>query len=71
MEHGIEFFDASEHLDCPNYRLSQNEQDEMEAQFKEVLVEDFIRPSHSPYGAPVLLYQKRPEMAHMHRLWDP
>ena len=41
------------------YRLSPAEQDEMEEQVKHLLAQGFIRPSHSPYGAPILFVPKK------------
>ena len=41
------------------YRLSPSEQDEMEEQVKDLLAQGFIRPSASPYGAPILFVPKK------------
>ena len=43
----------------PPYRLGPAEQDELEEQVKDLLDQRFIRPSCSPYGAPVLFVPKR------------
>ena len=43
----------------PPYRLSPAEQDELEEQIKDLLAQGFIRPSSSPYGAPVLFVPKK------------
>ena len=43
----------------PPYRLSPSEQDEMEEQVKDLLAQGFIRPSASPYGAPILFVPKK------------
>ena len=43
----------------PPYRLGPAEQDEMEEQLKDLLAQGFIRPSASPYGAPVLFVPKK------------
>ena len=43
----------------PPYRLGLVEQDEMEEQVKDLLAQGFIRPSASPYGAPILLIPKK------------
>ena len=41
------------------YRLRPAEQDELEEQVKSLLAQGFIRPSQSPYGAPVLFVPKK------------
>lgn len=41
------------------YRLSQKELEELRKQLKELLDQGFIRPSTSPWGAPVLFASKR------------
>ena len=43
----------------PPYRLGPIEQDEMEEQVKDLLAQGFIRPSASPYGAPILFVPKK------------
>ena len=43
----------------PPYRLSPQEQEELELQVKDLLNQQFIRPSSSPYGAPVLFVPKK------------
>ena len=43
----------------PPYRLGPAEQDEMEEQVKDLLAQGFIRPSASPYGAPILFVSKK------------
>ena len=43
----------------PPYRLSPSEQDKMEEQIKDLLAQGFIRPSASPYGAPILFVPKK------------
>ena len=42
----------------PLYRLSPAERDEVERQIKELLRLEYIRPSASPFGAPVLFVPK-------------
>ena len=39
----------------PPYRLGPAEEDELGEQIKDLLDQRFIRPSYSPYGAPILL----------------
>ena len=43
----------------PPYHLGPAEQDEMEEQVKDLLTQGFIRPSASPYGAPILFVPKK------------
>ena len=43
----------------PPYRLSPKEHDELQAQIDELLAQGHIRPSASPYGAPVLFVPKK------------
>ena len=43
----------------PPYRLSPKEHDELQAQIDELLAQGHIRPSTSPYGAPVLFVPKK------------
>ena len=59
VEHSIELAEGAEPANRPPYRFSPKEQAEMEAQIKELLAQGFIRPSYSPYGAPVLFVPKK------------
>ncbi|GFU95320.1 transposon Ty3-G Gag-Pol polyprotein [Trichonephila clavipes] len=43
------------------YRNSQQESKEIQTQIEELLKAGFIRPSHSPYAAPVTLAYKKDE----------
>ena len=43
----------------PPYRLSQNEQEELQKQIDDLLAQGHIRPSCSPYGAPILFVPKK------------
>ena len=43
----------------PAYRLSPKEKEEVQRQVKELLGSGLIRPSQSPFGAPVLFVQKK------------
>lgn len=43
----------------PAYRLSPKEKEEVQRQVTELLGKGLIRPSQSPYGAPVLFVQKK------------
>lgn len=59
VEHHIETVPGVEPPSRPPYRLGPAEQDEMEAQIKDLLEQGFIRPSASPYGAPILFVPKK------------
>nr|GFC91304.1 putative reverse transcriptase domain-containing protein [Tanacetum cinerariifolium] len=41
------------------YRLAPSEMSELSSQLKELQEKGFIRPSHSPWGAPVLFVKKK------------
>ncbi|MCI68252.1 RNA-directed DNA polymerase (Reverse transcriptase), partial [Trifolium medium] len=41
------------------YRMSASELNELKKQLEELLDKKFIRPSVSPWGAPVLLVKKK------------
>ena len=49
----------------PPYRLSPKEHDELQAQIDYLLVQGHIRPSNSPYGAPILFVPKKDGRWHM------
>ena len=49
---------ANPHTDH-HISLGPAEQDELEEQIKDLLAQGFIRPSCSPYGAPVLFVPKK------------
>ena len=57
--HSIEVQPGSEPPYRTPYRLRPAEQDELEEQVKDLLTQGFIRPSQSPYGAPVLFVPKK------------
>ena len=43
---------------------------ELQVQLQELLDKGFIRPSHSPWGAPVLFVKKKGwHTQNVHRLW--
>ena len=48
-----------EPVNRPPHRLSLAGQDEMEEQVKGLLAQGFIRPSNSPYGAPILFVTQK------------
>ncbi|MCI73272.1 RNA-directed DNA polymerase (Reverse transcriptase), partial [Trifolium medium] len=43
------------------YRMSASELNELQKQLEELLEKIFVRPSVSPWGAPVLLVKKKDE----------
>ena len=59
IEHEIQIESGGRPPNRPPYRLGPAEQDELEAQVKDLLTQGFIRPSSSPYGAPVLFVPKK------------
>ena len=59
VAHSIEVHPGSEPTYRTPYRLRPAEQDELEEQVRDLLAQGFIRPSQSPYGAPVLFVPKK------------
>ena len=59
VEHSIKIEPGSKPSYWPPYWLGPAEQDELEEQIKDLLAQGFIRPSCSPYGAPVLFVPKK------------
>ena len=59
VDHRIELEPASRPTSRAIYRMSPAELDELKAQLKELSDSGFIRPSKSPYGAPVLFVKKK------------
>ena len=59
IEHDIQIEEGSKPPSRPPYKLGPAEQDELEEQVRDLLAQDFIRPSSSPYGAPVLFVPKK------------
>ena len=59
IEHAIPIKEGEAPPNRPLYRLGPKEQDELQDQLKELLDQGFIRPSSSPYGAPVLFVPKK------------
>ena len=46
-------------ISMPPYRMALAELKELKEQLQELLDKDFIRPSTSPWGAPVLFVKKK------------
>ena len=59
VQHHIEIEPNSEPPIGLLKRLDPAEQDELEEQIKDLLPQGFIRPSCSPYGAPILFEPKK------------
>jgi hypothetical protein len=59
IDHAIELVPGSEPPSRPTYRLSFVEMDELKKQLADLLAKGFIRPSTSPFGAPVLFVHKK------------
>ena len=59
IEHSIEIDPEAQPPNRAPYRLGPADQDELEAQIRDLVAQGFIRPSSSPYGAPVLFVPKK------------
>ena len=58
IEFVIELLPGTEPISIPPYKMAPTELKELKAQLEELLNKGFIRPSTSPWGAPVLLVKK-------------
>nr|GFB08316.1 putative reverse transcriptase domain, aspartic peptidase domain protein [Tanacetum cinerariifolium]GFB08342.1 putative reverse transcriptase domain, aspartic peptidase domain protein [Tanacetum cinerariifolium] len=59
VEFNIELIPGSEPISKAPYRMAPIELKELKDQLQELLERGFIRPSVSPWGAPVLFYQEK------------
>ena len=59
VDHKIELVAGSSPPSRPTIRLSASELDELKQQLTELLKAGFIRPSKSPFGAPILFVKKK------------
>jgi RNase H-like domain found in reverse transcriptase/Reverse transcriptase (RNA-dependent DNA polymerase)/Integrase zinc binding domain len=59
VDHAIELVPGSEPASRSIYRLSFEETNELKRQLKNLMNKGFIRPSVSPFGAPVLFVHKK------------
>lgn len=59
VDHKIELVEGAKPPARPPYRLSAAESDILESQIKELLEKGHIRPSSSPFSAPVLFVKKK------------
>jgi hypothetical protein len=65
IDHAIDLLPGSEPPFKATYRLSYPEMDELKKQLSELLEKGFIRPSTSPFGAPVLFVHKKEGTLHL------
>ena len=61
IEFVIELVPGTELISIPPYRMAPVQLKELKAQLEEFLSKGFIRPSTSPWGAPVLFVKKKYE----------
>ena len=59
VEFTIDLIPGTEPISIPPYRMAPTELRELKAQLEELLSKGFIRPSISPWGAPVLFMKKK------------
>ena len=59
VESTIDLILGTEPISIPPYRMAPTELRELKAQLEELLSKGFIRPSISPWGAPVLFVKKK------------
>ena len=59
IEFTIELIPGTAPVSKAPYRLAPAELKELKAQLQELVDKGFIRPSHSPWGAPVLFVKKK------------
>ena len=59
MEFTIDLIPGTEPISIPPYRMAPAKLRELKAQLEELLSKGFIRPSISPWGAPVLFMKKK------------
>jgi len=59
VEFAIDLVPGTSPISIASYRMSASELGELKKQLEELLEKQFIRPSVSPWGAPVLLVKKK------------
>ena len=59
VEFTIDLIPGTEHISIHPYRMAPVELRELKAQLEELLSKGFIRPSISPWGAPILFVKKK------------
>lgn len=65
IDFGIDFLLDSHPISIPPYRMAPAELKELKEQLKDLLDKGFIRPSKSPWGAPVLFVRKKDDSLRM------
>ncbi|KAH0706063.1 hypothetical protein KY285_010594 [Solanum tuberosum] len=65
IEFGIDVIPDTQPISIPPYRMAQVELRELKEQLKDLLEKGFIRPSMSPWGAPVLFVRKKDGLLRM------
>ncbi len=65
VDHAIEVMPGVEPPTKAPYRMSHEELEELKFQLEELLAKGYIKPSKSPYGAPVLFVHKKDETLRM------
>ncbi|KAH0643755.1 hypothetical protein KY290_033609 [Solanum tuberosum] len=59
IDFGIDLIPDTQPISIPPYRMAPAELKELKEQLKDLLDKGFIRPSNSPWGAPVLFVKKK------------
>ncbi|XP_070018086.1 uncharacterized protein [Nicotiana sylvestris] len=59
IDFGIDVIPGTQPISIPPYRMAPTELKELKEQLKDLLEKGFIRPSVSPWGAPVLFFCKK------------
>ena len=59
IDFGIDLLPNTNSISIPPYWMTLDELKELKAQPKDLLDKDFIRPSISPWGAPVLFVKNK------------
>ena len=59
IDFGIDLLPNTNPISIPPYRMAPAELKELKEQLKDLLDKGFIRPSKSPWGAPVLFVRKK------------
>ena len=59
VDHRIELEPGAPPPSRPTYRLSHKELEELHTQLKDYVASGWVRPSVSPYGAPILFVRKK------------
>ena len=59
IDFGIDLLPDTQPISIPPYRMAPTELKELKEQLKDLLDKGFIRPSISPWGAPVLFVKKK------------